>query len=352
MTTQTCHQVIDRRNSEWTSRLSAAALGCLRGMMEAFHLPDSCTPVAEPGRSTLPLPDQVFGALTSRQFSHMGRTQSQPYREDALKKIDGDISSGRPVHFFFDLGPGYHACLLPREGGLRFDVGLGEFLALRQVHLFGREVRRIYSQGVRFFLVIDNLCGLFTNDIPLENSSSYVRQLRMLINQLALEDTVEVLAESEAFTVADYDTVLRGIADEGSFTEPSGEDVENVARFLGRPCGPDEAAERIRLYRRTGMATERLLSKVVHGVRLTQRATASTLGFRSFPGGAQRIQAGEIVVAVDESERTRPILLTSRNLWNCDIRTLEVDGILPPAIPQIRYARLLPHADRRHRRKV
>lgn len=329
----------------------------LHGLMESFRSPalrgkdqgaTSISPPCDPAG----IADELFTTLTSRQFSYLGRTQSKPYRDLTLAILRQDICKGRPARFFFDLGPGYHASLDPAESGLVFDIGLAELLALRQVSLFDIEVRKFYSPGVSFVLVIDNLCGLYTNDVPLARSRDYVGRLRLLIDQLGLGDTCEVLAESEAFTTTEYETVLARVEASEPPAEPSDEEIENIARFLGRRCCSAEAAARIELYRRTAIATETLLADVVDGVRLTQRATSTTLGFRSFPGGAQRIQVGEIVVAVDEAGRTRPVLMTSRNRIRYDIRPLQVADALPAAIKEICYVRLLPHPDRRQPRKA
>lgn len=324
----------------------------LQGLMESFRSP-TLDGTDEDATSTSPpcdpagIADELFTTLTSRQFSYMGRTQSEPYRDRTLATLRNDISKGWPARFFFDLGPGYHASLDPAESGLVFDIGLAELLALRQIRLFNAEVRKFYAPGVRFFLVIDNLCGFYTNDVPLARSRDYVERLRLLIDQLGLGNTCEVLAESEAFSTAEYETVLARVEASEPPAELSNDEIENIARFLGRRCCAAEAAARIELYRRTAVATETLLADIVDGVRLTQRATPATLGFRSFPGGAQRIQVGEIVVAVDEAERTRPVLMTSRNRIRYDIRALEVADGLPAAIKEICYVRLLSHPDRR-----
>ena len=349
MSAEPHNSIQDRRHGPATLRLETAVACYLDELTKDFLSKPAPGLKEEAGRSGLA--EQIFAVLTSRTFCYMGRTQSLPYRESTLTTIRRDTAARRPARFFFDLGPGYHASLEPGENALVFDVGLAEFLALRQVKRFDLEVQAIYAPGVKFFLVIDNLCGLYTNDVPLEQSTDYVRGLRQLIAQLDLDDTVEVLVESEAFNTAEYEALLAAQEPSSSPHQPTEEDIENVARFLGRRCSPGDASDRIERYHLAGQTTEALLSRVVDGVRLTQRATAATLGFRSFPGGAQRVQVGEIAVAINNAESTRPVLITSRNRDRYDVRPLDVKHILPAPITTASYVRLLPQRDRRQRRK-
>jgi hypothetical protein len=96
--------------------------------------------------------------------------------------------------------------------------------------------------------------------------------------------------------------------------------------------------ERIRLYQQTSAVTEQLLGKVVRGVRLTQRATPSTLGFRSFPGGDARIQCGEVALGRSPDGGVGSILLTSRNVDLYDCARLSCASILPSAVKHVALA--------------
>lgn len=290
------------------------------------------------------LAELVFDLLTSRPFSYLGRRKAAPYRPMVLPSIQRDVALGRPVRFHFDIGPGYHASVDPDRRGIGFEVGLGQLLALRQVVLFQDAVRAVYPPGVRFWLVIDNLCGLYTNDVPLAHSETFVRGLRALIDALGVGDTVGLLVESEAFTEAEYERLWCAIPAEPPPNEVGDDDLENVARFLGRPCSRDEAAHRIEGYRRAGIVTETLLARVVDGVRLTQRASPATLGFRSFPGGAQRMQVGEVVLAVRPDGAIQPLLLSSRNRPDYELARVATPTVLPDAVPSLGCVR---HVDDR-----
>jgi hypothetical protein len=283
--------------------------------------------------------ERLFGVLTHRRFSHVGRKQAARYRRTVMPPIHKDMAHGRPVRFYFDIGPGYHASPEPGAAGLSFEVGLAELFMLRQIVLFDTEVRERYRSGVRFSLVVDNLCGLFTNGIALESTLGYVRRLRALIDELGVGGIVDLLVESEWFAEAEYAAAYAAVAPRPPPTDLGDDDRENVARFLGRACTAAEAAERVERYRRAGTATEALLTRVIRGVRLTQRATESALGFRSFPGGAQRIQVGEIVLKYADGGPPRPTLLTSRNRAAFDLTRLSVPGVLPLPVRQITIAR-------------
>jgi hypothetical protein len=94
-------------------------------------------------------------------------------------------------------------------------------------------------------------------------------------------------------------------------------------------------------YRRAGQVTECFLAKEVNGVRLTQRTTNSTLGFRSFPGGAQRIQVGQVAIVNRKENSVGPFLLTNNNRSEYRIRKIRLPTMLPESVPDFFYAERL-----------
>jgi hypothetical protein len=307
----------------------------LADVMSAFG------PGRRPERAELdgPLDERVFGLLAHRRFSYLGRTKAARYRQLVMPSIQRDLAQGLPVRFFFDIGPGYHASPEPGAAGLSFDVGLAELLMLRQVALFDAAVQAHHPLGVRFSLVVDNLCGLFTNGVSVASTHGYVRGLRALIAELGVGDVVDLLVESEWFTEAEYAAAYAAVPPRPPRDDLGDDDRENVARFLGRACTPEEAAERVERYRRAGITTESLLATVIRGVRLTQRATDATMAFRSFPGGAQRMQVGEIVLEQADGGPPHPTLLTSRNRAVFELTRIAMPGVLPPPVWQVGIAR-------------
>ncbi len=306
----------------------------LSDVMTAFG-PD---PRPEPAAGDGAIDERVFGLLAHRRYSYLGRTKAARYRRSVMPSIKDDVAHGRPIRFFFDIGPGYHASPEPGAAGLSFDVGLAELFMLRQVVMFDAAVRAHHPPGVCFSLVVDDLCGLFTNGVPLVSTHAYVRSLRALIDELDV-GVVDLLVESECFTENEYAAAYAAVAPQPPRADLGDDNLENVARFLGRACTPAEAAERVERYRRAGAATEALLARVIRGVRLTQRATDDTLAFRSFPGGAQRMQVGEIVLERADGARPRPTLLTSRNRTVYELTRIAMPGVLPPSVWQVGIAR-------------
>jgi hypothetical protein len=164
--------------------------------------------------------------------------------------------------------------------------------------------------------------------------------LRELIFELGLTDSIDVLVESEQFSVSDYKKNLRKI-DQKTIISPTDDMniVDNVARFLGRKCSEHEAAERIKKYREVTDISEYHLATVIDGVRMTQRATEKTLCFRSFPGGDSRMQAGLVALSQNAKGRIHPVLLTSRNIEKYVLSYLRFsDSLLPSKIEYVIYA--------------
>ena len=284
------------------------------------------------------LADRVFSVLTNRKFCYLSRKRVECYRQQVVASLVRRIELGEPFRFFYDIGPGYHATTRPGDLPLRFDVGLSELLILAQVHALCAKIAEIYPPGAKFWFVIDNLCALRTNDVPVERTESYVEMIRLLIESTGKTGEVDLVVESEAFDLEEYDNMLDSMPPGDLPAEPTPEAIDNVARFIGKPCTPEEAAIRIERYSRTGPTTDRLVDRLVKDVHMTQRATGATLGFRPFPGGDQRTQAGELVLARGSKGRLRPLLLTTRNVDSYDCINIELPGILPSPIPYVTFA--------------
>jgi hypothetical protein len=284
------------------------------------------------------LPGEIFDLVTSRRFCYLGRARTAPYREEVAELVGRRVAGGEPLRFFYDIGPGYHATTRPGSQPLNFEVGLSELLILFQISSLCRRLSAIYPPGAHFWLVIDNLCALRTNDVPLELTEGYCARLRALVRECGLGEYVDLVVESEEFDLGEYDALLAELEPRPLASSPTPDAVANVERFLGRRCSVDEAAERIERYRRTGAVTERLLDRLVRGVHMTQRATAATLGFRPFPGGDSRTQCGEVVLTRESNGKARPVLLTSRNVDEYDLVRLELPDLLPQAIGGVGWA--------------
>jgi hypothetical protein len=120
--------------------------------------------------------------------------------------------------------------------GLVFTVGFSELCALAQIAAFCNRVAPIHVPGARFVLVIDNLCGWLTNDIPVDRTAAYCADLRSLIDEAGMSGRVSVLVEAEEFALSAYVIDRTRLAEDMAILHPTPDDVENVSRFLGRPC--------------------------------------------------------------------------------------------------------------------
>jgi hypothetical protein len=307
-------------------------LSALMGSFASQH-----APLADNVDSGL-LPQRVFDVLTHREFCYLSKTRVASYRADILRLVANATQRGVPVDFYYDIGGGYHATLRPGVEDVSFSVGLAEIFLLRQVHRFANRVAAFYPAGVRFHLVIDNLCAHLINDIPIERTLSYCQALRDLIEHTGMQGVVDLLVESEHSSVADFAAMRAANQVDPQGLEVTLQQHRNVERFLGRLCGEDEALARCIQYREVTTASERLLEPLIRGVHMTQRASASTICFRPFPGGDSRIQSGEVGLRSGSGPQLGPILLTSANVaeYLC-YRDRPID-VLPGVVPHVTYA--------------
>lgn len=284
-------------------------------------------------------PDDVFDILSSRQFSYLGRTKSALYRQSIVDVAENAMHQRQPIHFYYDIGGGYHA--VPQRGSdLSFDVGLAELFILHQIMLFSNAIRSVYAPGIHFTLVVDNLCALISNDIPVEQTTEYCRQLRTLIDHLRLAPFIDVLVESEHTSVADFIRSLAARSPYSGSTELTAQQYNNVERFLGRHCDGDEAAERALRYKYILELSEQFLAPLMTGIHMTQRATPSTMCFRPFPGGDSRTQCGEVILTRNSKGKLVPTLMT--NVKACACRRHYFPRVLPPMIPYVTVAEHVP----------
>src|SRR5262245_28655979 len=277
--------------------------------------------------------EAAFAILTRREFTYLSKARANTYRASILGQLAAAANTGRPLRFYYDIGGGYRAGIDRYRRELSFSPGLGELLALRQITLFDQHLRAVYAPGAKFSLVVDNVCALLVNDVPLHRTSSYCTELRALIGALDMETHTDLLVESEHFSPDDYQV--------GSYpvpvSLPGPNAIENVSRFLGRTCNASEASERIARYAAVSAETEKMLSSIISGVRMTQRATPSTFGFRSFPGGDSRIQSGDVILAFRHHDRIEPRLLTSQSSWAVRVHLVDVSDLLPVPGKQVGY---------------
>jgi hypothetical protein len=279
--------------------------------------------------------DEIFNVLSHRRFTHLSRSQSEKYRKKITENLDRDMRLGRSLKFFYDLGPGYHASLRPDFTGLHFEPSLGELLALRQISRFAKEVQKLYAPGVKFGIVIDDLCADVVNDVPVSQTSKYLEKFDSLICSVGMQEWVEIVAESRVFSherFRDNFSKSPGRSKVLNY-EPRQDELENVSRFVGRWCSLPEVVEYLQRYANAQAISERMLSEHLTGVRMAQRASDNVFGFRSFAGGDARHQCGEVdLLVTGEEVAVRPVLTTHVN-WGRDLRVPIEPQHLPPTWP-------------------
>ena len=285
------------------------------------------------------VPERVFDVLTGRDFCYLSKARVATYREPVLELLAASVRRREPLGFYYDIGGGYHASIRPGSEAVSFDVGLAELFVLSQAAKFAARVSRLYPVGVRFTLVVDNLCALLVNDIPVARTLGYCAALRELIRSVGLNPLIDVLVESEHFSAADLER-----ARAATWSGPialTRKQHENVARFLGRLCDEREAQDRTRRYAEVIDASDGLLAPLIPGVHMTQRATNATICFRPFPGGDSRIQCGEVAMTTNSKLRLYPMLLTSANVADYAYRRYRFPGLVPAVIRHVTYAERL-----------
>jgi len=311
----------------------------LEALMAGLRLPSTTD---NPRLDADKVPHKVFEVLTNRDFCYLSKSRVSGYQAGVLSAADQALRQAEPIRFYYDLGGGYHASTQPGEEEVSFDVGLAELFVLSQISSFASRVRRFYPAGVKFSLVIDNMCALLINDIPLVKTLGYCTRLRALIDEMDLASVLDVLVESEHISVADFErTQALTVGRNGSMTLTR-KQHDNVERFLGRPCDDVEAFGRTIRYLEVIDASERLLDPLIRGVHMTQRATESTLCFRPFPGGDSRIQCGEVVLTRNSKQKLYPVLLTSSNRQQYVCRRYQFPELLSSLIPHVTYAEPFP----------
>lgn len=308
----------------------------VRDLMVSFTLPRSGIRDAVPAAIATRPPvraERLFELFTRREFCYLSRRSSAPYRDQVLPWLLSAIAHDRAIDCYYDIGGGYHASVRPGLSALSFHVGLGELMILRQIARFSQMVARLHPPGIRFHLVIDNLCALLINDIPLESTQGYCARLRTLLEETRMTGLVDLLVESEVIDPQEFVVDRQDEAAPDPVVGPK--ERENIERFLGRRCSDAEAVDRARRYRWVIRVSEALLAQHIGGPHFTQRATTDTLCFRPFPGADSRIQCGQVVLSRTDGHRLHPILLTSTNEHRFRFREHLLPHLLPAVIDSV-----------------
>jgi len=231
--------------------------------------------------------------LASRRFNFQTRVKVNPLLPRVRNNIEQQLASGGPLVFYLLYNGGYRASPWVSDPSLVFEPDQTEMMLLRQVALLREETSRWNGLGMEFHIVLNNGVASWVNDVPIEATERYARQLRRMVEGMGAGGTVRVLVQSElpgyearpAFEPVDPAPVVS----EGEH--------RLVERFLGRRCSREEASRRTLLYAQSEKRWAEDLSRLVAargGLMLRQVAHPDMLSFRPFPGGAIRVQNGSL----------------------------------------------------------
>ncbi len=251
----------------------------------------------------------LLGVLIGRDFNYQSKSKVAPFMPEARARFARAIDAGRPIRLHLLYHGGYRANPLDQAAPLSFEVDATDLALVYQAARFHRQISRIYAPGAQIVVVINNAVAEFVNGIPIAKTLAYVRRLERLIADLGAGGNVKVLTQSD---LGPFDERMRGVAiAPWPAIDPLHERL--VPRFLGRPCSEDEARYRAAAYYKAEEvwgAEVRALIDRDDSVCVRQVASAVALSFRSFPGGAARVQNGTIGFEVDGG-KAKPRLVTS-----------------------------------------
>lgn len=268
--------------------------------------------------------EKIYQILTSRQFTHQSKTKVSHLKAYVCKNIREDIEKNRSLEVYYDLGGGYHADISEKNASKidRYGVGISELLVIYQIKMADRKIREFYSPGIFFHIVIDNYVAYLVNDIPLEETKRYCKSLLNMIKLLKMENSIDLLVESEnEFVVnnlkdTNYDSNV-------AITEA---EYENVQRFSKCKLTYEDACKRYSAYKSICEKSDELINyHIGNRIRFLQYSKGGDMTFRSYPGGASRIQCGYIGFEIRDA-RIKPKLYTNTNYSEkiCSIKEIDL----------------------------
>ncbi len=271
-------------------------------------------------RDSESLSEELVSLFLHKSFNHQSRGRLRAILPRFRQGLQSHIDAMRPLTLYFLYNGGYRASPLPQDPGPLFHPDQTELMLLRQIALLQARVTQKYAPGIDFVIVLNNGVAAYVNDISLDKTSRYAKELREIIESLGASKFVRVLLQSEApgFSSSQpkpgYQTL----------PEISQKEHAIVERFLGRPCSAQEASYRAWLYQIAETEWAKDLAPLVtrdHGLLLRQVASPGMLSFRAFPGGAIRAQNGSL--GFQEVDQTWvPKLISAETYSQYQIQTI------------------------------
>ena len=255
--------------------------------------------------------DAIVSVLLHGEFNHQAKGRVSHLLPEVRRRIGVHAARGTPIQLFMSYNGGYHATTQPDlTEPLDFAASTAELLFLHMVARLKSRLLAVYPPGMTYHVVLNNGVAHYVNDIPVERTEGYARDLSAMIAALGGARDVSVLVQSR---LGDFAQRMHGEA------IPPAPSIEpgmhrNIERFLGRPCSDAEARLRLGRYAPAEAAWWQELSAIIaaaDGVRLLQVASPDFLSFRPFPGGATRAQTGQIGFRLLDG-KVVPAMITTR----------------------------------------
>lgn len=271
-------------------------------------------------RDSESLSEELTAIFLHKSFNHQSRGRLSAVLPGFRQGLQSQIDAMRPLTLYFLYNGGYRASPFPQDPTPIFYPDQTELMLLRQISLLQARIKQKYAPGIDFVIVLNNGVAAYVNDISLEETSRYAKELRNIIESLGASRFIRVLLQSE---VADFSSSQ---SKPGYKTLPKISQKEHsiVERFLGRPCSEQEASYRAWLYQIAETEWAKDLVPLVtrdHALLLRQVASSGMLSFRAFPGGAIRAQNGSL--GFQEVDQTWvPKLISAETYSHYKIQTI------------------------------
>lgn len=254
--------------------------------------------------------DQILKILIHRTFNYQSKKNLHKIINNVKQKLLKHIKKRERIKIFLLYNGGYRSSFIRHQNSLIFEPDQTELMLLYQIALLNNKINAVYNYGIEFNIVVNNGVAKWVNDISIELTEHYANQIRKMIMSFGAENSMRVLLQSE---LRDFspDLSIDPLVPKASVTDQEHLIVE---RFLGKPCSKKEAEYYSALYILGETKWAEDLAPIIHaknGIVMRQVGHPEMLSFRSFPGGAIRIQNGTLGFQYI-NEKLRPKLFTSK----------------------------------------
>jgi len=264
--------------------------------------------------------EDIFNIIVSKEFNYQSKKNILHKKDGAIRAISRSIKNGLPIKLFFAVGGGYKAIIDNSNiSELNYTLGLGEIFVLYQICRLEHQIKKIYPPGILFSIVIDNGVANYVNDIPIEKTEGYSALYREVISKLGKDNIIKLVVQTESLNwISESKKIVVNMVD--SISE---DEYNNILRFTGRKYTMEEALFSKSKYIAAMDLSAKLISNYIGDeMWFLQYSTGNSLTFRPFPGGASRIQAGDIALK-KENGKVLPFLISTKNFSQYSMQKFE-----------------------------